>query len=95
MDICKKNYLLKSLSRDEGGLIVIETAYNGFEMDWVLKNDFIVCNYEMKCPADAYAIYNLQGDLVGTRTESLKLEFDDTKYSFRQFSKFLLYYKFN
>ena len=86
---------MKFVSRDEEGLMIVETAYNGFEMDWVLDNDFTVCNYEMKCPADAYAIYNLQGDLVGTRTESLKLEFDDTKYSFRQFSKFLLHLVFN
>ena len=64
-------------------------------MDWVLENDFTVCNYEMKCPADSYAIYNLRGNLVATRTESLKLEFGDTKYSFRQFSKFLFYYVFN
>ena len=85
--------MLKFLSRDEEGLIVVETAYNGFEMDWVLENDFTVCNYEMKCPEEAYAIYNLQGDLIATRTESLKLEFGDTKYSFRQFSKFSFYYK--
>ena len=70
--------------------MIVETAYNGFEMDWVLDNDFTVCKYEMKCPADAYAIYNLEGNLVATRTESLKFEFGDTKYSFRQFSKFLL-----
>ena len=77
--------MLKCLLRDKEGLIVVETAYNGFEMDWVLENDFTVCNYEMKCPADSYAIYNLRGNLVATRTESLKLEFGDTKYSFRQF----------
>ena len=76
-------------------MLIAESAINGFEMDWVLKNDLDVCNFEMKCPADAYAIYNLQGNLVATRTESLKFEFGDTKYSFRQFSKFLLYYKFN
>ena len=86
---------MKFLSRDEEGVMIVETAYNGFEMDWVLENDFTVCNYEMNCPADAYAIYNLQGNLVASRTESLKFEFGDTKYSFRQFLKFLLFYVFN
>ena len=68
-------------------MLIAETAYEGFEMDWVLKNDFTVCNFEMECPADAYALYNLQGDLASTRTESLKVEFGDTKLSLRQFFK--------
>ena len=78
--------MLKLLSRDED-LLIVETAYNGFEMDWSLKQDFTLCNFDLKCPADNYAMYNLRGFLAGQRTESLKLEFGDTKLSLRKFFK--------
>ena len=68
-------------------MLIAETAINGFEMDWVLKNNLTVCNFEMKCPADEYALYNLRGNLVSQRTESLKVEFGNTKLSLRQFFK--------
>lgn len=82
--------MLKFLSRGNGedeGLQIVETAKNGFQMDWSLKEDFTVCNFDLKCPADNYARYNLRGYLAGQRTESLKLEFGDTKLSLRKFFK--------
>ena len=68
-------------------MLIAESAVNGFEMDWVLKDDFTVCNFEMKCQADEYALYNLQGTLASQRTESLKVEFGNTTLSLRQFFK--------
>ena len=68
-------------------MLIAETAVGGFEMDWELKNDVTLCNFEMKCPADTYALYNLAGNLISQRTESLKVEFGETKLSLRQFFK--------
>ena len=55
-------------------------------MDWTLENDVTLCEFNLECDAGEYAMYNLRGDLVAERSESLKVEFADQKLSFRQFS---------
>ena len=72
--------------KDDEGLFVIESRRSGFEMDWTLGNDITLCEFNLECDAGEYAIYNLEGNLVAERSESLKVEFADQKRSFRQFS---------
>ena len=59
-------------------------------MDWTLENDITLCDFNLQCDPGEYAIYNLQGNLVAERSESLKVEFADQKRSFRQFSNYSL-----
>ena len=59
-------------------------------MDWTLENDITLCDFNLQCDPGEYAIYNLQGNLVAERSESLKVEFADQKRSFRQFSTYSL-----
>lgn len=66
---------------DDKGLFIVETRYNGFEFDWELEDDFNLCEYKLECPAGSYALYKLEGNLIGQRSESLKVEFGDTKFS--------------